>query len=260
MPSEPTVVAERYQLLRKLGAGPVGQVWEGHDRVLDQPVAVKVVHPHLAADAAFRARLPVLARDAAQVRHPNAATVHDLDEDGRFVVAELVEGRSVRQLLDEGRARGRPGRPGRGRRLRRSQCRPRRRRPPPAPQAGEPPRHRRRRRQDHRLRAVRGRSQPDRRPLPGPRGAPNRPRRRPLGPVRAGLLPVRDGDRPAAVRRADAVRGCRRTPVRPAPAAELHPGRPPRAARGGHCHRPGHGCRATASRPRPSCVRPSSGP
>ena len=55
MPSEPTVVAERYQLLRKLGAGPVGQVWEGHDRVLDQPVAVKVVHPHLAADAAFRA-------------------------------------------------------------------------------------------------------------------------------------------------------------------------------------------------------------
>jgi eukaryotic-like serine/threonine-protein kinase len=104
MPSEPTVLADRYQLLRKLGVGPVGEVWEGHDRVLGQLVAVKVVHPHLAADAAFRARLPVLARDAARVRHPNAAAVHDLDEGGRFVVAELVEGRSVRQLLDEGGA------------------------------------------------------------------------------------------------------------------------------------------------------------
>jgi hypothetical protein len=104
MPSEPTVLADRYQLLRRLGVGPVGEVWEGHDRVLGQLVAVKVVHPHLAVDEAFRARLPVLARDVARVRHPNAAAVHDLDEGGRFVVAELVEGRSVRQLLDEGGA------------------------------------------------------------------------------------------------------------------------------------------------------------
>ena len=227
MPSEPTVVAERYQLLRKLGAGPVGQVWEGHDRVLDQPVAVKVVHLHLAADAAFRARLPVLARDAAQVRHPTRPPSTTSTRTDASSSPSWWRGAASVSCSTRGRARGRPGRPGRGRRLRRSQCRPRRRRPPPAPQAGEPPRHRRRRRQDHRLRAVRGRSQPDRRPLPGPRGTPNRPPRRPLGPVRAGLLPVRDGDRPAAVRRADAVRGCRRTPARPAPAAELHPGRPP---------------------------------
>jgi eukaryotic-like serine/threonine-protein kinase len=49
----------------------------------------------------FRARLPALARDAARVRHPNAAAVHDLDEEGRFVIAELVEGRSVRRLLED---------------------------------------------------------------------------------------------------------------------------------------------------------------
>jgi eukaryotic-like serine/threonine-protein kinase len=101
MPSEPTVLADRYRLLRKLGAGPVGEVWEGRDLVLDQPVAVKVVHGHLAADEAFRARLRALARDAARVQHPNAVAVHDVDEAGRFVVTELVEGPSTRQLLAE---------------------------------------------------------------------------------------------------------------------------------------------------------------
>jgi eukaryotic-like serine/threonine-protein kinase len=101
MPSQWTVLADRYELRRSLGSGPVGEVWEGRDLVLGQPVAVKVAHPYLAADAAFRKRLPALARDAARVQHPNAAAVHDLDEAGRFVVAELVEGRSVRRLLDD---------------------------------------------------------------------------------------------------------------------------------------------------------------
>jgi eukaryotic-like serine/threonine-protein kinase len=101
MPSEPTVLADRYQLLRTLGAGPVGEVWEGRDLVLGQPVAVKVVHGHLAAEEAFRARLRSLAREAARVQHPNAVAVHDVDEDGRFVVTELVEGPSARQLLAE---------------------------------------------------------------------------------------------------------------------------------------------------------------
>jgi eukaryotic-like serine/threonine-protein kinase len=106
MPSASTVLADRYELRRRLGAGPVGEVWEGHDLVLGQPVAVKVVHARLAADAAFRPRLRALAGDAARVRHPNAAVVHDQDEGGHFVVTELVEGRSVRRLLDEQGALG----------------------------------------------------------------------------------------------------------------------------------------------------------
>jgi eukaryotic-like serine/threonine-protein kinase len=101
MPSELTVLVDRYELRRLLGAGPVGEVWQGHDLVLGQPVAVKVAHARLVADTAFRARLPALARDAARVQHPNAAAVHDLDEEGRFVVSELVEGRSVRRLLND---------------------------------------------------------------------------------------------------------------------------------------------------------------
>jgi hypothetical protein len=101
MPSEPTVLADRYQLSRKLGTGPVGEVWEALDLVLGQPVAVKVVHDHLAAVEAFRARLRSLAREVAPVQHPNVAAVHDVDEDGNFVVTELIEGPSARQLLTE---------------------------------------------------------------------------------------------------------------------------------------------------------------
>jgi eukaryotic-like serine/threonine-protein kinase len=101
MPSELTVLADRYELRRLLGAGPVGEVWQGRDLVLGQPVAVKVVHDHLAAVEAFRARFRFLARDAARVQHPNVAAVHDVDEDGNFVVTELVEGPSARQLLAE---------------------------------------------------------------------------------------------------------------------------------------------------------------
>ena len=101
MPSGPTMLADRYQLLRRLGAGPVGEVWEGRDLVLGRPVAVKVVHDHLVADDTFRARLRSLARDAAKVQHPNAVAVHDVDADGHFVVTELVEGPSARRLLAE---------------------------------------------------------------------------------------------------------------------------------------------------------------
>jgi eukaryotic-like serine/threonine-protein kinase len=101
MPSEPTVLADRYQLSRKLGGGPVGEVWEARDLVLGQRVAVKVIHEHLAAVEAFRARLRSLAREAARIQHPNVATVHDVDEDGNFVVTELVEGPSARRLLAE---------------------------------------------------------------------------------------------------------------------------------------------------------------
>jgi hypothetical protein len=101
MPSELTVLADRYELRRLLGAGPVGEVWQGRDLVLGQPVAVKVVHDHLAAVEAFRARFRSLAREAARVQHPNVAAVHDVDEDGNFVVTELIEGPSARQLLAE---------------------------------------------------------------------------------------------------------------------------------------------------------------
>src|SRR4030095_17099619 len=98
MPSEPPLIADRYQLSRTLGAGPGGEVWEARALVLGKQVAVKVVHDPLAAVQAFRARLRSLAREAARVQHPNVAAVHDVDEDGNFVVTELVEGPTARPL------------------------------------------------------------------------------------------------------------------------------------------------------------------
>jgi hypothetical protein len=109
MPSESTVLAHRYELRRMLGAGPIGEVWEGYDRELGRPVAVKVPHAHLAADEAFRTRLHTQARYAARVQHPNAVAIYDIDKDGRFVVMELVEGHTMRQRLADQGALAAPG-------------------------------------------------------------------------------------------------------------------------------------------------------
>lgn len=92
----------RYEILDKIGQGGMGTVFRAHDRVLDRTVAVKVLHPVLAADA--RARMLREARIIARLEHPGIVPVHDAGElpDGRFYYAmKLVRGRR----LDEEAAR-----------------------------------------------------------------------------------------------------------------------------------------------------------
>ena len=94
-------LADRYQLGRRLGAGRVTEVYLGRDRLLDRPVAVKVVHPALAADPAFMARFEREARAAGRLSHPNVTTLYDIDARAgtRYVVTELVEGRTLARIV-----------------------------------------------------------------------------------------------------------------------------------------------------------------
>ena len=100
-----TVVADRYRLLNRLGAGGMSVVWRAHDDVLDRDVAVKILSSDLAADTDLLHRIRVEARSAARLRHPNVVEVHDYgetDEGLPYVVMELVDGRSLAQVLAEG--------------------------------------------------------------------------------------------------------------------------------------------------------------
>src|SRR5260221_2836442 len=91
----------RYVLLDVLGVGGMSTVWRGRDEVLGREVAVKILSPQYAADAAFRARFEREARHAAALSHPRLVTVFDCGVDGTtpFIVMELVAGRTLRQVL-----------------------------------------------------------------------------------------------------------------------------------------------------------------
>ena len=93
----------RYRLLRELGRGATGVVYLARDLELERDVAVKLLHPHLAAAsrADAVARFFHEARVTASLRHPNIVAVLDLDEKARRIVMELAAGGTLRDLLRE---------------------------------------------------------------------------------------------------------------------------------------------------------------
>src|SRR5512140_2403941 len=83
-----------YKLIARIGAGGMGEVWKAEDTRLGRPVAIKILPPAIASDTEAIARMRREARTAAQLYHPNIATIHSFEEaDGRtFIVMEFVDG------------------------------------------------------------------------------------------------------------------------------------------------------------------------
>jgi tRNA A-37 threonylcarbamoyl transferase component Bud32 len=97
------VLAGRYRLLEPIARGGMAEVWEGRDDVLTRPVAVKILHPHLARDEGFVERFRREAVAAARLAHPGIVATYDTGEDDgvAFIVMELVRGRTLRRALEE---------------------------------------------------------------------------------------------------------------------------------------------------------------
>ncbi|MFC7531565.1 serine/threonine-protein kinase [Actinoplanes sp. GCM10030250] len=96
---------DRFRLRERLGVGGMSVVWRAQDEVLGRDVAVKVLSPHLAQDQDLLARIRAEARAVARLRHPNIVDVYDYGEAPGplpYVVMEVVEGRSLSQLLSGG--------------------------------------------------------------------------------------------------------------------------------------------------------------
>ena len=95
------VVLGRYRLLRRLGAGGFGVVWLAHDEELDRVVAVKRIATH---DAAAGTRAGREAKAAARLAHPGIVRLYESgrDDGAVYLVSELVRGRTLGELMEEG--------------------------------------------------------------------------------------------------------------------------------------------------------------
>ncbi|HET7755529.1 MAG TPA: serine/threonine-protein kinase, partial [Anaeromyxobacteraceae bacterium] len=95
---------DRYELLEEVGSGGMAVVYRGHDVALDREVAVKLLHPHLAARPESRARFAREARAVARLSHPNIVEIWDTAGEAAlesYIVTEFVHGRTLRAFAEQ---------------------------------------------------------------------------------------------------------------------------------------------------------------
>lgn len=98
------VVDGRYRLIERIGSGGMADVWRAHDTQLNRDVALKLLHENFARDKEFVERFRREASAAAGLQHQNVVSVYDRGtfEDSYYISMELVEGSSLRDLINQG--------------------------------------------------------------------------------------------------------------------------------------------------------------
>ncbi|GFP29447.1 protein kinase domain-containing protein, partial [Candidatus Hakubella thermalkaliphila] len=93
---------KRYKLLRKIGTGGMADVYLAEDLLLDRQVAIKIMHPQLAADPTFVERFKREARAVANLQHQNIVNVFDwgADEEIYYLVMEYLKGQNLKDFLN----------------------------------------------------------------------------------------------------------------------------------------------------------------
>ena len=90
----------KYEIVRPLGKGAMGQVYLAHDTVLDRDVALKVMVAQIADDPELKTRFEREAKAVAKMTHPNVVTVFDLGNhtDGSpYIAMELLKGQDLQK-------------------------------------------------------------------------------------------------------------------------------------------------------------------
>ncbi|MBE3557089.1 MAG: Stk1 family PASTA domain-containing Ser/Thr kinase [Firmicutes bacterium] len=96
-------LGNRYTIEALIGSGGMAQVYRGYDEKLHRTVAVKVLRPEYANDPEFAERFLHEAQAVASFSNPHVVSVYDIgdDADARYMVMEFVEGRTLKELINE---------------------------------------------------------------------------------------------------------------------------------------------------------------
>lgn len=97
------IIAERYEILGKIGTGGMADVYKAKDHKLNRFVAVKVLKPEFREDTTFIRKFRSEAQAAAGLTHPNIVNVFDVgDDDGvYYIVMELIEGITLKEYISK---------------------------------------------------------------------------------------------------------------------------------------------------------------
>jgi serine/threonine-protein kinase len=93
-----------YQLVEKIGAGGMGEIYKAQDSRLNRLVAVKILSPGLSTDPERRRRFFQEAQAASALNHPNIITLYDIISEGdlQCIVMEYISGKTLRDLIPAG--------------------------------------------------------------------------------------------------------------------------------------------------------------
>jgi eukaryotic-like serine/threonine-protein kinase len=100
----PNVVLAHYLIVRKIGAGGMGEVYLAQDQKLDRRVALKILPAEVASNQERMRRFIQEAKAASALNHPNIITIYEIDEsDSRhFIATEFIDGETLRQRIKHG--------------------------------------------------------------------------------------------------------------------------------------------------------------